>query len=529
MSLKERILFYVLVTVGCLLTLAFGLAWFSPANIPDNFSGFGDVVDVLLFASLSYVVWHQICTDILLWLIVEPIQKQPAVQPPQTGLKVAFITTFVPKSEPLEMLHDILPAMKKADYTHDVWLLDEGGSDDAKKICESYGVNYFTRFGKGHYNTDEGKFAKKTKGGNHNAWYHAHGHAYDIVAQIDTDFVPRKDFLTKTLGYFRDGKVAFVGTPQIYGNGSKSFIARGAAEQGYTFYGPILRGLHGREMTMLLGANHVIRVAALEDIGFYEAHLTEDLLTGMTLHSRKWKSLYVAEALAVGEGPTTWIAYFNQQMRWAFGGIDILLRHAPQLVRGMTKLQTRYYLMMLQHYFSGLAMMIGVGLIVLNFVFGIAAASMALSVLLLFYVPLILWQTIVAMWIQRFNIQPLEEKGVLLAGRIISIAVWPIYFLALVGVLRGKRLTFKVTPKGEGQSNLTPLSVFMPHLIIGGITLAAFIVSFFTNHQSPIIVFWAVLTIISMFGVSLGAWGNGRFSRHKPKYKTVRYRYPAKA
>ena len=52
-------------------------------------------------------------------------------------------------------------------------------------------------------------------------------------------FVPKRNFLTKTLGYFRDPVVAFVGTPQIYGNTSTSLIAQGAAEQLYTFYGSV--------------------------------------------------------------------------------------------------------------------------------------------------------------------------------------------------------------------------------------------------------------------------------------------------
>jgi len=79
--------------------------------------------------------------------------------------------------------------------------------------------------------------------------YDSFGNSYDIVAQIDTDFVPKPSFLLKTLGYFKNPQVAFVGTPQIYSNDSSSFIARGAAEQTYTFYGPILRGLYGMDMT----------------------------------------------------------------------------------------------------------------------------------------------------------------------------------------------------------------------------------------------------------------------------------------
>jgi hypothetical protein len=515
MSRKDKVIFYALVTIGLALTFVFGIAWFLPQHIPHNFGGIWHIFDVLLFIAVSYVVWHQICTELLLWLISEKI-KTPVCVEPGRGLRVAFITTLVPKSEPLELLHRILPALIAVDYKHDTWLLDEGNSEGAKAICKQYGVKYFTRRGLERYNTKGGQFAMKTKGGNHNAWYDAHGHQYDVVAQIDTDFIPNEDFLIKTLGYFSDPEVGFVGTPQIYGNTDRSFVARGAAEQSYSFYGPILQGLYGRNMTMLIGANHVIRVAALKDVNYYGAHLTEDLLTGMMLHSKRWKSVYVPEALASGEGPETWMAFFNQQMRWAFGSMHILFNHSPKLLKKMTWEQRRYYFMMLQHYFTGVAMMAGTVLLLLNLLFGIATASMGLNVMF-YYVSLIVWQLFISTWLQRFNILPEKEKGLMLPGKVVCVASWPIYFLAFVGVVRGKHLTFKVTPKGNGQESYVPLRVFTPHLVVGTVTALGLGASFITHHQSPIIIFWAFTTILTMYGISFGAWANGLVTSRKQK------------
>lgn len=529
MKRSQKIVFYLLTFIGVLLTLAFATIWFLPENIPHNFGGIWHGADFLLFGLLTYVVWHQICSDLLLWMISEKIQRPQKIMPIY-GRKVAFITTFVPSSEPLELLDQILPALVAVEYPHDVWLLDEGNSKEAQAVCKRYGVKYFTRGGVKKYNTDGGQFATRTKGGNHNAWYDAHGHSYDIVAQIDTDFIPRKDFLMKTLGYFNDPKVAFVTTPQIYGNVRRSFVARGAAEQQYTFYGAILRGLHGRDMSMLLGANGVIRVAALKDINYYNAHLTEDLITGMTLHGQRWKSVYVGEPLAIGEGPETWEAYFNQQMRWAFGCIDILFHHGFSKLRKMSLEQRRYYFMMMQHYFSGVAMAGGVVILILNLLFGIAATKMT-AYGLIAYAVVILWQLLISLWLQRFNVRPKEERGPLLAGKVIGTMVLPIYFLALVGVLRGKRLTFKVTPKGEGQEKRIPLSVFKPHLIFGFLMTAAVGASFETHDQSPVIMFWATTTILAMLGVPLVAWANGllqtrRLNRRQEAHAAVAMNMP---
>lgn len=503
MRKSQRAAYWLLVLIGLCLTGLFAKAWFTSAFVPNNFSGVNHIFDFVAFITLSYIIWHQIGMELLSWLIARTI-KRPSHLEPAEGLKVAFITTFVPASEPAELLRSTLPAMVAADYPHDTWLLDEGNDAEAKRICAELRVNYFSRKDVAKYNTDHrGLFAAKTKGGNHNAWYDAIGKQYDIVAQIDTDFLPRKDFLTRTLGYFRDPTVAFVGTPQVYGNGKESWIAQGAAEQTFSFYGPILQGLFGKEMTLLIGANHIIRVQALKSVHLYSAHLTEDLLTGMKLHAKKWRSVYVPEPLAIGEGPSNWKAYFNQQMRWAFGCMDIFMRHSGQLLPKMRRNNAVRYFLLQQHYFSGLAMVLGVALLTLYFFFGIAPTDMTLKALLTFYVPLIVWQTVFALWLQRFNVRPELEKGAFLKGKLVSIAAWPIYFLALVGVIRGKRITFKVTPKGnKSDTPESSLALFTPHLILGSITAIDIVAAYMFHHTAVVMLFWASLTTVTLYGVS---------------------------
>ena len=56
----------------------------------------------------------------------------------------------------------------------------------------------------------------------------------------------------------------------------------------------------------------------------------------------------------------------------------------------------------------------------------------------------------IRLWLQRFNVRPEAERGFLLVGGLVAIAAWPIYFAALVRVLRSQPLVFKVTPKGRG-------------------------------------------------------------------------------
>ncbi|MDF2460991.1 MAG: glycosyl transferase family 2 [Candidatus Saccharibacteria bacterium] len=503
---SQRLAFWCILSVAMLLVIIFGSWWFHPERVPQNFAGWFHLGDYLLYLLLTYIVWHQIAMDLLTWSISAKVKKEETPEP-QPGLRVAFITTFVPGKEPLAMLEKTLTGMLKADYPHDTWLLDEGNDPGARAVCERLGVKHFSRAGRSMYNTDEGRFAAKTKGGNHNSWYHTFGQHYDFVAQIDTDFIPHRNFLTCTLGHFRDPSIAFVGTPQVYGNLSDSIVSKGAAQQTYSFYGPILRGFSGHKSTLLIGANHVVRVSAMGSIGYYRAHLTEDLLTSMVLHSHKWKSVYVPEILARGEGPSTWDAFFNQQMRWAFGCIDILFKESRKLLRKMNRSQAIHYFLLQQHYFNGLALAIANVLLTLYFVFGISSIAMAFESLLILYLPLILWQLFFSVWLQRLNIDPKLERGLLLPGKFVTLAAWPIYFLAFVGVLRGKRMTFKVTPKGLSRPYLTPFSNFLPHAVIGTITAADIAISFVTGHQAPMMIAWAVLNSLLMYSViATAAW-----------------------
>ena len=202
MNRNQKRLHVFFVACASLIILAFGLFWFQPSHLSNNFDGRAHLFDVVLFLVVSYIIWLPIIMKVLLWSVASHIRPKIPYNAPEPNKKVAFVTTFVPASESTSLLHRILPAMTAVKYPHDTWLLDEGGSDEVRQICEQYGAKYFSRAGIDEYNQQDGKYARKTKGGNHNSWYETAGNNYDYVAQMDTDFVPHKDFLLRTLGFF---------------------------------------------------------------------------------------------------------------------------------------------------------------------------------------------------------------------------------------------------------------------------------------------------------------------------------------
>jgi cellulose synthase (UDP-forming) len=502
MPLRHRLLNGLMILIGLALAARFAAFWFDPARLPRDFGPDLDAWDVILFALLTFVVWHRQTMDIIGWLICSRVEAHEEPPRPLRGLRVAFITTFVPGSESIEMLRRTLANMIVADYPHDTWLLDEGNDPQARALCQLLGVRHFSRNGVACLNAERGRFLARSKAGNHNAWYEQHADHYDIVAQVDSDFRVRRDFLTKTIGHFTNPRIAFVGTPQIYGN-THNWIARGAAQQTYLFYGPIMRALSRRKMTLLIGANHVVRVAALRDIGWYQGHLTEDLATGKRFHARRWESTYVPEPLALGEGPGTWASYFNQQYRWAFGCMNIFFTHSPRLNIKMRLNHALYYFLMEQFYFSGLTMVMAVALLLVYYVSGWVPGNIQIWQLAVWYLPLFAWRQVMLLWLQRFNVRPKEERGMLWAARLLTIAVIPIYFLALVGVLANRRVTFKTTPKGQGQEGDADndLGMFRPHLILSGLIIAGMAMALLLGHRIWVFFVWGGITaaLLSLF------------------------------
>jgi cellulose synthase (UDP-forming) len=502
---RQGLIYWALMIIGLALAGRFAFFWFNPARLPRAFGPVLEPGDYVLFAGLTLVIWHRQAMEILTWFICRRTGKRQESPHPQPGLRVAFITTFVPGSEPIELMRQTLANMLRADYPHDTWLLDEGDSPEVRAVCLAMGVSYFSRKGIERYNQARGSFMVKTKAGNHNSWYAEYAKEYDVVAQVDTDFQVRPDFLTRTLGHFRNPRIAFVGTPQIYGN-MRNLIARGAAQQTYLFYGPIMQALSRRKMSLLIGANHVVRVVALRDVGGYQGHLTEDLATGIRFHAGRWESVYVPEVLAIGEGPTTWQAYFSQQYRWSYGCMNIFFTQSHRLNFKMRANHAFYYFLLEQFYFSGLAMVIAVGLLLLYYLFGWVPANFEVHQLVLWYLPLLAWRQVMLLWLQRFNVRPREERGLMLAGRLLTIAAIPIYFLALIGVLCNRRATWKITPKGNAaDQDDDSLLVFLPHTALCLVVVAGIGAAITLGHTSWVFLGWgcATASAMSTFSIAL--------------------------
>jgi cellulose synthase/poly-beta-1,6-N-acetylglucosamine synthase-like glycosyltransferase len=399
--------------------------------------------------------------------------KDPIPMRSASGLRIAVLTTIVPGKEPLDLVCETLQAMKRIDPglgNHiDVWLLDEGNDPIVRRRCRELDVRHFSRKGIAKWNTESGAHKAKTKHGNHNAWRSKYEDLYDIVAQMDPDHIPRRNFLKRTLGYFNDPQVAFVVAPQVYGNVKENWIARGSAFQSYIFHGIIQRGGNGLDAPLLIGTNHLYRTSAFKQINGYQDCIIEDHLTSMVIYSSKdtegrpLKGVYTPDILAVGEGPTSFTDYFNQQKRWAYGIWEILLKSTPTAIKTMKKRQAFSFLMLQFLYPSIAAAWVASALLTLALCFApldLGSAAIPLSII---WCISIVSGLALFLWLRKFNLTKHERHDWGIQGMGLLLMCIPVYVNAAIQALMHQPLTYVVTAKGSLTSSDT-LATFSSHI-----------------------------------------------------------------
>jgi len=270
-------------------------------------------------------------------------------QEPLPGLTVdVFIPTY---NESVELVRNTLLAAIHMDYPHQTWLLDDGNRPEMAALAKELGVRYLTR----KENTD-------AKAGNlNNALRHSNA---DFIAVFDCDHAPQKHFLTRTLGYFQDEKVAFVQTPQDFFN-LDSYQHRwlpGRAlvwtEQSL-FFRVIQRGKDYWNAAFFCGSCAVIRRKALDHIGgFATGTVTEDLHTSIRIHKAGYKTVYHPESLAFGIAPNGVMPYLKQRIRWGQGAMQVWRREGVIFSPGLTLAQRVNYFASMSTYFDGWQKMI---------------------------------------------------------------------------------------------------------------------------------------------------------------------------
>jgi len=407
-----------------------------------------------------------------------------------------YITTY---GEDIESIRRTVTAAVAMHGKHTTYVLDDGKSDEVRALAAEVGAEYIVR---------EGNAGAKAGNINH-ALRVTKGEFFVI---LDADFVPAPDFLFETVPFFAESNVAFVQTPQAYGN-LNNLISRGAGYMQSVFYRFILPGKNRFNAAFCVGTNVAFRRAAIEQIGgMYMDSKSEDVWTSLKLHENGWKSVYISTVLAVGDTPTTIEAYTKQQLRWATGGFEILLKSNPFSRKIKLTLDQR-----LQYFGTATFYLMGVapGLLLLvpplQIYFGLAPINSGVSfgTWLMYYLGFYFMQVVVAL----YTIGSFRWETLMLAT-----ASFPIYGRALINAVFNKDQKWHVT--GSTTKKNSPFN-FITHQLMAFVFLAiTSVVGFWqalTVSSFTLALFWNVLNTVILGLFVLTAFREARSNRREAK------------
>jgi len=368
------------------------------------------------------------------------------------------VDVFVPTlNEDCTMLETTLRACMNMEYPHQTWLLDDGRRPEMKMLSERLGVGYIAR--------EENSGAKA--GNLNNAMRHTQG---ELMAVFDADFRPEKDFLSRLVGYFHDGKVGVVQVPQTYYNTDSFQHRRLSGHEIYsdqdTFMHLVLPARNNWNAAYWIGTNALLRREAIGMAGGFPTDcVTEDVLASMYIHGLGWKSLYIDAPLASGRAPVNISEYYIQRQRWAKGAFQIMRSHNPLFQKGLTLMQRLFYFSSVSHFFEGSIKMVYYLFPAFFFLFGLVPVYPYPPVItgMLFYVG-----------ITRIILELITRgRTNLILDDVYSVIRSFICLTAMPALVFNRNIRFRVTPKDGRKADIRQ-GITGP-VIIFGFNLAAII------------------------------------------------------
>ncbi len=354
-------------------------------------------------------------------------RKRPA---PFEGANVdVFVPTY---NEDIKVLEATLVGCKGIRYPHTTYVLDDGNRPEVKALAQRIGCEYLYRTENKHAKAGNiNEALRKTKG--------------QFVVVLDADMVPQPDFIDKTIGYFKDPKVAIVQLPQEFYNLDSVQHSKMSYQwhEQQLFYHVIQPGKDRINAAFWCGSPSIIRRDALEDIGGVATQsVTEDFLTSIRLNAKGWQIRYHNEVLAYGIAPQSLNAFNVQRLRWAQGSMKIFFSSDnPLFKRGLTIRQRLSHFAAIFTYFDAYQKLIFILAPLVLLVTGMMPVKVTSGYeFLLHWVPYILLTTLSIKLLGRgyFKIFAVEQYNMLKMVTFIKASLT--FFLP-------KRNIFRVTPK----------------------------------------------------------------------------------
>ena len=393
--------------------------------------------------------------------------------------RVAMVTTKTP-AEPFSVVRPTLEAMLAQDHPHDTWLADEDPDAQTRAWCDAHGVKVSSRFGAADYHRADWPRRTRCKEGNLAYFYDHYGYRdYDFVAQLDSDHVAMPGYLETILRPFADPRVGYVSAPSICGsNASKNWSARTRLFAEGMFHGILQAGYTNGMAPMCIGSHYAVRTRALEEIGGLGPELAEDHSTTMIMNAHGWRGVHAMDAIAVGAGPVAASDLITQEFQWSRSLATLLFAHTPGQLRTLPpRLRAQFVFVQLWYPLLALFMAVMFALPILALVLDIRFVDVSFPAFIGHMLPSTLVMIAIAYAIRGDGFCRPTSSAVLSWEKALFISIqWPWVLWgtasAMVDVLFGTRVSFRVTPKGAQAADVLPWRVIAPYFVLAAASAA---------------------------------------------------------
>ncbi len=353
------------------------------------------------------------------------------------GIFRPTVDIFIPSyDEPEFILRKTIIGCQAIDYDRkQIYLLDDTRREAIQKLAAELGCEYRTRPNNQHAKAGNLNYTiPKTQG--------------EIVVVFDADFIPTRNFLERTIGFFQDETVALVQTPQTFYNTDP--IARNLGLEDIltpeeeVFYRQLQPVKDGAGSVVCSGTSFLVRRKALESIGgFVTDSLSEDYFTGIRLSAKGYRLVYLDEKLSAGLAAENIAAHATQRLRWARGTLQaFFIKSNPLTIPGLSPLQRLAHLEGLLHWFTSVATVFFLLMPIAYALFEIIPIRATTDDFLYFFLPYYITQLTVFSWLNY------RSRSAILSGIYSLVLAFPLAITVIKVMLNPFSKGFKVTPKG---------------------------------------------------------------------------------
>jgi cellulose synthase/poly-beta-1,6-N-acetylglucosamine synthase-like glycosyltransferase len=282
------------------------------------------IIIIVYSAALIMIFMYALAQLNLLFNYLSAQKKQD--QAPKFDLsnpdEIPFVTIQLPVYNELYVMERLLENISKMEYPKnklEIQVLDDSTDESFQvtanhiKVLQQSGldIKHVLRDGRKNFKAGALKEGLKVAKG-------------EYIAIFDSDFMPKKDWLKRTIPYFKDPEVGVVQTRWSHINRNYSLLTKvqAFALDAHFSLEQVGRNTKGHFINFN-GTAGVWRKKCIIDAGNWEGDtLTEDLDLSYRAQLKNWKFKYLEDVETPAELPVVISAARTQQFRWNKGGAE---------------------------------------------------------------------------------------------------------------------------------------------------------------------------------------------------------------